>query len=181
MIESQILPRSERRGLLLTITGDGKGKTTSALGTAIRALGWGWRVKFIQFVKDGFESGEKRFFARLQLPELEWEQCGSGMSWDHADHAGAAQRGWEIAREAILSDRYDLVVLDELNIALRQHWLTVDEVVETMKNRPPHLHVIATGRTALPEILAISDLVSRIEDEKHPFHQGILAQNGIDY
>lgn len=181
MIESRILPRAERRGLLLTITGDGKGKTTSALGTAIRALGWGWRVKFIQFVKDGFETGEKRFFARLALPELEWEQCGSGMSWEHADHAGAAQHGWAVAREAIASGRYDLVVLDELNIALRQHWLAVDEVVETLKNRPPHLHVIVTGRTALPEILAVSDLISRIEEEKHPFHQGILAQNGIDY
>ncbi|MGE4564752.1 MAG: cob(I)yrinic acid a,c-diamide adenosyltransferase [Victivallaceae bacterium] len=181
MIESKILPRAERRGLLLTITGDGKGKTTSALGTAIRALGWGWRVKFIQFVKDGFETGEKRFFARLNFPELEWEQCGSGMSWEQADHAGAAQHGWATAREAIASGRYDLVVLDELNIALRQHWLAVDDVVETLKNRPPYLHVIVTGRTALPEILAISDLISRINEEKHPFHQGILAQNGIDY
>ncbi len=173
--------RSARRGLLITITGDGKGKTTSALGTVVRALGWGWRVGMLQFVKDEYETGERRFCAALKPAGLTLRQVGCGMSWQDGDHAAAAMRGWNDALGMLRSDMFDLVVLDELNIALHQRWLETGAVVSALCGRPSWKHVIVTGRHAPGELLDRSDLVSEIREIKHPFRSGVAAQKGIDY
>lgn len=175
------IERARRHGLLLTITGNGKGKTTSALGNVVRALGWGWQVGVLQFVKDERETGERRFFQELQHPALRFLQVGCGMSWQPGDHAAAARHGWELTLDALHSDRFDMVVLDELNIALHYHWLETAPVITALRERPTWLHVIVTGRYAPQELLELSDLVSEICEIRHPFQQGIAAQAGIDY
>jgi cob(I)alamin adenosyltransferase len=173
------LNREIRRGLLINITGNGKGKTTSALGTAVRALGWGWQVKFLQFVKDGRETGEKRFFAGV--PGIECSQVGCGFSIQPGDHAAAAAAGWREAAAALQGEQFDLVILDELNVALQLRWLKLEAVLEALRERPAWRHVIVTGRQAPPELLAMSDLVSEVREIRHPFHAGIAAQPGIEY
>lgn len=177
-----MLKEEDRRaGILLNITGNGKGKTTSAFGIAIRALGWGWNVVFLQFVKGQGETGEKRFFAGLNHPSLIFEQVGAGLSWQPGDHKGMAQQGWRRAGEYLLSDRIDLFVMDELNIALHYEWLNLDDVMETLKKRSPKQNVVITGRYAPQPLIELSDLVSEINSVKHPYEKGIPAIRGIDF
>ncbi len=167
-------------GLLLNITGDGKGKTTSALGTAVRALGWGWRVAVLQFIKSERETGERRFFTRY-FPEMRFEGCGLGLTCQAGDHAGFARAGWLEAVKLLREFDGELLILDELNVALSLHFLDVGEVVAALENRRKALNVIVTGRGAPPELLAASDLVSEIREIKHPYRKGIPARAGIDY
>lgn len=171
----------ESRGLLLTITGNGKGKSTSAFGITIRALGWGWRVLFLQFVKGGRETGEKRFFNALNDPYLVFDQLGAGATWESGDHSALAQAGWERAKTALSGQEWDLVVLDELNIALHYGWLPLDDVLESLRSRRPELNVVVTGRYAPDALLEISDLVSEIKAVRHPYEKGIPARPGIDF
>ena len=169
------------KGLLLTITGDGKGKTTSALGTVVRALGRGWRVTILQFVKNEGKTGEKLFFERF--PELvHMEQLGEGFSWQEKDHTAAAEAGWQKALPWLTGEKTcDLLVLDELNIALHYGWLDQEKVLETLNNRADGLNVIVTGRYAPDALIQCSDLVSKIENIKHPFDAGIPGRQGIDF
>ena len=176
--------KCDRRGLLLNITGNGKGKTTSALGTAIRACGWGWRVVIVQFVKGDRETGEKRFFAGLN-PPVEFISLGLGATWtpDVAaeQHVAAAAAAWR-KTECYLNDPdIDLLVLDELNVALSLARLPVENVLKALRQRPPAMHVIVTGRYAVADMIAAADLVSEIQEIKHPFRQGIISQQGIEY
>ena len=168
-------------GILLNITGNGKGKTTSAFGITIRALGWGWNVVFLQFVKGAVETGEKRFFASLNHPSLLFEQVGAGLSWHPGGHKGMAEAGWKRAEAFLRSGEVDLLVMDELNIALHYQWLSLDHVLDALKHRPPHQNVIITGRYAPAPLLDLSDLVSEIRSVKHPFDKGIPAIRGIDF
>lgn len=168
-------------GLLLNITGNGKGKSTSAFGITIRALGWGWKVLVLQFVKGDRETGEKRFFSRLADPGLEFDQLGAGASWEPGDHAALALRGWGRAKKELNSMHWDLVVLDELNIALHYRWIPLEEVLEILRNRPSGLNVVVTGRYAPQALLDQSDLVSEIQEIRHPYQKGIPAVRGIDY
>ena len=169
------------KGLLLTITGDGKGKTTSALGTVIRALGRGWRVTILQFVKNDSLTGEKLFFEKFPN-QIVMEQVGEGFSWQSKDHIAAAQAGWEKAKTWLSGEKScELLVLDELNIALHYGWLDRDNVLETLKKRKDELNVIVTGRYAPDELIHTSDLVSKIENIKHPFDSGIPGREGIDF
>ena len=169
------------KGLLLTITGDGKGKTTSALGTVVRALGRGWRVTILQFVKNEGKTGEKLFFEKF--PDLvTMEQVGEGFSWQDKDHAAAAEAGWQKALPWLTGEKKcDLLVLDELNIALHYGWLEHEKVLEALKYRPDGLSVIVTGRYAPEALIECSDLVSKIENIKHPFDSGIPGRQGIDF
>ena len=169
------------KGLLLTITGDGKGKTTSALGTVLRALGRGWKVTILQFVKDEGKTGEKLFFEKF--PELVvMEQLGEGFSWQDKDHAAAAEAGWKKAQEWLTGNKKcDLLVLDELNIALHYGWLNTKKILADLQNRKEDLNVIVTGRNAPEEMILCSDLVSKIENVKHPFDSGIPGRQGIDF
>ena len=168
------------RGLLLNLTGDGKGKSTSAFGTVLRALGWGWRVAVIQFMKGERPTGEKNFFTRY-FPEMIFEQYGLGLTTRPGDHRGMAQRGWARTRELLESFDGELLILDELNVALHHGFLDPAEVAAALRSRRATLNLIVTGRHAPPELVEIADLVSEIADLKHPFHRGIPARKGVDY
>ena len=169
------------KGLLLTITGDGKGKTTSALGTVVRALGRGWKVTILQFVKNESKTGEKLFFEKFP-GKIVMEQVGEGFSWQDKDHTAAAEAGWQKALPWLTGEKEcDLLVLDELNIALHYGWLDIKKVLEDLKNRKEDLNVIVTGRNAPEELCSCSDLVSEIRNIKHPFDSGIPGREGIDF
>lgn len=176
--------RNQRKGLLINITGNGKGKTTSALGACMRALGWNWKVKMIQFIKGSRETGEKRF-AGSYAGNFEMIQAGLGMPLGSQipedKHIEAAHKAWTIAENLILQKNVDLLVLDELNVSIDLGWLKVEDVVETLTNRPSWMTIIITGRNSPAECINISDLVSDIKEIKHPYNIGIPAQKGIDY
>jgi cob(I)alamin adenosyltransferase len=176
--------RDKRHGLLINITGDGKGKTTSALGTSLRALGWGWKVSVLQFVKNAGKTGEKQFADNSDLP-FEIIPLGAGFSWrknaDECKDREAAEAAWELTREYIDKAEVDLLVLDELNIALKLGWLNTNEVIAGLKQKPDWMHIIVTGRGAPQKIIEASDLVSEIKEIKHPFKSGIKAQKGIEF
>ncbi|MCK4982420.1 MAG: cob(I)yrinic acid a,c-diamide adenosyltransferase [Victivallaceae bacterium] len=176
--------KDSREGLLINITGNGKGKTTSALGTCMRALGWGWQVSIIQFIKNKQENGEKRFAATI-AENLEMVQCGLGLTHNSrasdAQHIEAARNAWEKAKSHLRAGKADLMVFDELNIVLKLGWLDVDDVINALRKRPKRVHVIITGRNAPDKLIAASDLVSEIKEIKHPYKSGIKARKGIEY
>lgn len=171
------------RGLLIVHTGNGKGKSSSAFGMAIRSLGWGMKVGIVQYVKGAWETGEKTFFhANPDL--LTFEVMGEGFTWDTQDRArdiAAARAAWERSKELILDPDYDFVILDELNIVLRQDTLPTDEIVAFLKDRPLTKHICVTGRGAKPELIEIADLVTEFGEVKHPFRAGFKAQKGVEY
>ena len=176
--------RDKRHGLLINITGNGKGKTTSALGTSLRALGWGWKVSVLQFVKSAGKTGEKQFADNSELP-FEIIPLGAGFSWrkdaDEAQDIECAEAAWKLVKEYITKAEVDILVLDEINIALKKGWLNVEDVLVGLKQRPAWMHVIMTGRGALPEVIEVADLVSELKEIKHPYKQGIKAQKGIEF
>jgi len=167
-------------GLLYNFTGNGKGKTSAALGVVLRALGRGWKVAVLQFMKGERETGERLFFQKY-FPETCFEGCGLGRSCKPGDHAAYAREGWKTAAELLKNFDGELLVLDELNVALSHGYLDLHEVIGALKNRRAGLNVIVTGRKSPPELREISDLVSEIAAEKHPFQQGIPARKGLDY
>ena len=172
-----------QRGLLIVNTGHGKGKTTAALGTVLRAWGQGLRVCVIQFIKsEAFRYGEAKAAERLGL---EWHILGDGCTFGREDLTSAAQaarQAWAVAQERIASGRYDLILLDELTYPLRFGWLDPTQVLEWLEeNRPPNLHIIITGRDALPALVEAADLVTDMRKVKHPFDKGIKGQRGIEF
>jgi cob(I)alamin adenosyltransferase len=171
------------RGLLMVHTGDGKGKSTAAFGMVARALGWGQKVGVVQYIKGKWVTGERQFFARFP-DQLRWEVMGEGFTWDTQDRSrdiAAARAAWAISLEMIADPALDLVLLDELNIALRYDYLDIQEVVAGLKARPGGKHVCVTGRNAKPELIEAADLVTEMTLLKHPFDVGIKAQRGIDF
>ena len=171
------------RGLVLVHTGNGKGKSTSAFGVIARALGWGWRVGVVQFIKGNWKTGERQFFARFP-DEVTWRTMGEGFTWDTQDRArdtAVAGTALAAAREMLVSGDYDLVVLDELNVVMSHEYLESDAVLKALEARAPRTHVIVTGRSARPEVMDYADLVTEMREVKHPFTAGIKAQRGIDY
>ncbi|MFN3212013.1 MAG: cob(I)yrinic acid a,c-diamide adenosyltransferase [Henriciella sp.] len=174
--------RDPDRGLILVHTGHGKGKSSSAFGVIIRALGWGQSVGVVQFIKGKWITGERQFFKRLG--EVDWHTMGDGFTWDTQDKdkdVEAATAAFAKAREMMASGDYDLIVLDEINIALRYDYLTVDAVLEGLDARSDKTSVVLTGRDAKPELCDYADLVSEMREIKHPFKAGIKAQRGIDF
>ncbi|MDM7956097.1 cob(I)yrinic acid a,c-diamide adenosyltransferase [Blastomonas sp.] len=175
--------RTLERGLLIVHTGNGKGKSSSAFGMAIRSLGWGMKVGIVQYVKGAWETGEKNFFQAN--PDLvTFEVMGEGFTWDTQDRARdieAARAAWERSKELILDPAYDFIILDELNIVLRQDTLPIDEIVAFLNDRPLTKHICITGRNAKPELIDIADLVTEFEEVKHPFKAGFKAQKGVEY
>ena len=176
---------AKRRGLLIVHTGDGKGKTTAALGLALRALGHGMRVLVIQFIKGPWRAGEHHMAERLQ-PDLEIIATGTGFvspdvrEWP-PEALQAVRDGWALARERVLAGAADVIILDEINHVL--HWgaLPLDEVLEVLWQRPAGVHVVLTGRDAPPELIEAADLVTEMRALKHPHEQGVKAQRGIEY
>lgn len=175
--------RTIERGLLIVHTGNGKGKSSSAFGMAIRSLGWGMKVAIVQYVKGSWETGEKNFFeANPDL--LTWDVMGDGFTWDTQDRAqdiAAAKAAWERSKELIMDPEYDFVILDELNIVLRDDTLDIGEVTVFLKQRPMEKHICITGRNAKPELMDMADLVTEFEEVKHPFKAGFKAQKGVEY
>jgi cob(I)alamin adenosyltransferase len=170
-------------GLLIVFTGNGKGKTTAALGMALRAAGHGLRVLILQFIKGAWNYGE---LAALDLlPTIEIETLGSGFTWNKAnldEDRRLAQAGWQRAAQAISTSRYQMIVLDELHYVLSYGLLDTETVMRVLAGRPPHLHVVTTGRNAPEPLLQQADLVTEMRQIKHPFHErGIKAQPGIEY
>ncbi len=171
------------RGLLIVHTGNGKGKSSSAFGMAIRSIGWGMRVAILQYVKGNWETGEKTFFA--DRPDLlQWEVMGEGFTWETQDRArdiAAASAAWERSKALILDPDIDFVILDELNIVLRDETLPIADVVAFLKARPMEKHICITGRNAKPELIEIADLVTEFNEVKHPFKAGFKAQKGVEF
>lgn len=171
----------ERRGLIIVNTGDGKGKSTAAFGLAIRAHGRGKPVKVFQFMKvPTARFGEHRTFEKLGLPI---EGLGDGFSWKSKDlerSAQIARDGWQKARAALLGGEYFLVVLDEVTYPLVYGWIALEEVLQTLRERPSHVHVVLTGRRCPQELIDLADTVTEMTLVKHAFDQGIPAQRGIE-
>ncbi|GAB5480688.1 MAG: cob(I)yrinic acid a,c-diamide adenosyltransferase [Parasphingorhabdus sp.] len=175
--------RTIERGLLIVHTGNGKGKSSSAFGMAIRSLGWGMKVGIVQYVKGSWETGEKNFF-QANPDLLTFEVMGDGFTWDTQDREqdiAAAKAAWERSKELIMDPEYDFIILDELNIVLRDDTLDIKEITEFLKQRPLEKHICITGRNAKPELVEMADLVTEFEEVKHPFKAGFKAQKGVEY
>ena len=171
------------KGLVIVHTGKGKGKSTAAMGLAVRAIGNGMKVGMVQFVKGKWETGERKVLEHF--PDLcVMKAMGEGFSWETQDRARdieAARQAWEAAKEMINDPSYKMVILDELNIVLRYENLPLDEVIEVLQNKPEMLHVAVTGRNAKDELIEIADLVTEMTQIKHPFRSGVKAQVGIEF
>jgi len=181
LVDARVAQAEEDRGVLLVNTGNGKGKSSSAFGMVARALGHGIRVAVVQFIKGSFTTGEEVFFRRF--PEVEFLVMGEGFTWDTQDRERdiqAAERAWAKARGFLADPDVGLVVLDELNIALKLGYLPLEEVLSALLGRPPGQHVVVTGRGAPAELIEIADTVTDMRPVKHAFDAGVRAQKGIE-
>ena len=174
-----------KKGLVLVYTGDGKGKTTAALGLALRAVGGGFKVMILQFVKGSWKSGELAAVEMLK-PDVEIRQLGIGfVTWHpkrpYEEHLQAANNAWEVCKELVHSDKYDLLILDEINNATRFNLIPVDEVLKLIQSKPERLHLVLTGRGADPRIIEVADLVTEMKMIKHPYQKGEWARKGLDF
>ncbi len=172
-----------KKGLLMVFTGNGKGKTTAALGLAFRALGQGMRVCFIQFVKGTWKSGEQTAAARFS-DLLEFHVFGRGFLWDSDDltkDEEVGRQGWEFAKLQIMSGRFQMVVLDEITYAVNFMMVEESDFIGFLKQRPPDVHIVATGRDAPRTLRKAADLVTVMGEEKHPFYAGVTAQRGVEF
>ena len=178
--------RDKRKGLLACYTGDGKGKSTAAFGSILRAIGYGWKVCVIQFMKGSWKYGEMEGFKQLR-PKVEFHRKGLGFykiiddKLPEEDHKKAAAEAIRFSAEKITSGEFDLVILDELNVSLQTGLISIEDAVELLKKKPHWLHLIITGRGAPEEIIEMCDLVTEMKEIKHPYQNGILAQKGFDY
>ncbi len=181
VVDAHIASATEERGVLIVNTGNGKGKSTAAFGMVARALGHGMRVGVVQFIKGSFSTGEEAFFRRF--PEISYHVMGEGFTWETQDRGRdiqTAQAAWAVAATLLRDANTALVVLDELNIALKYGYLSLDEVLDTVAARPVHQHVVITGRAAPPALIEAADTVTEMSLIKHAFQAGIRAQNGVE-
>ena len=180
--------KTVEKGLLIVHTGKGKGKSTAAFGLVVRAVGNGMKVGVVQYVKGKWQTGERGVLEKFP-EQVEIRTMGEGFTWETQDRARdirAAENAWEVSKQMIEASRgddpkYDMVLLDELNIVLRYDYLNLAEVVEFLSNKPQVLHVIVTGRNAKPELIDAADLVTEMTMVKHPFRAGVKAQKGIEF
>ncbi|MEQ9489603.1 MAG: cob(I)yrinic acid a,c-diamide adenosyltransferase [Alphaproteobacteria bacterium] len=181
--DKMIATKTEERGLIMVHTGKGKGKSTAAMGLAVRAIGNGMKVCVIQFVKGVWNTGERNVL--IKFPDLcVMKAMGEGFTWETQDRQrdiDAARAAWEFAKEAIADPSYKMVIMDELNIVLRYDYLPIEEVVEVLSNKPHDLHVVITGRNAKEELIEIADTVTEMTQIKHHFRGGVKAQIGIEF
>ncbi len=175
--------KTEERGLLIVHTGKGKGKSTAAMGLALRCLGHGMRVGIVQFVKGVWETGERDVLKRF--PDLVTiKAMGEGFTWETQDRKrdiAAAEAAWEAAKEMIADPSYRMVILDELNIVLRYDYLPLADVLAVLADKRRDLHVVVTGRNAKQKLIEAADLVTEMTQVKHPFRSGMKAQAGIEF
>ncbi|HEX9701802.1 MAG TPA: cob(I)yrinic acid a,c-diamide adenosyltransferase [Rhodospirillales bacterium] len=175
--------KTVEKGLLIVHTGKGKGKSTAAMGLAMRAVGHGMRVGIVQFVKGVWKTGERDVLARF--PDLVTiKAMGEGFTWDTQDRVRdikAAETAWAAAKAMMADKSYKMVILDELNIVLRYDYLPLADVIAALQAKPDMLHVVVTGRNARDELIEIADLVTEMEMVKHPFRSGVKAQAGVEF
>lgn len=175
--------KNEEKGLLIVHTGKGKGKSTAGFGMVFRALGHGMKVGVVQFVKGSRVTGERTALEKFE-DQVRVYASGEGFTWETQDRAkdiAMARDAWNVAKEMILDESYDLVLCDELNIVLRYDYLSLDEVMEVLNARPLMKHVIVTGRNARDEMIEAADLVTEMTLIKHPFRSGVKGQKGIEF
>jgi len=174
-----------RRGLILIMTGPGKGKTTAAMGTGFRAVGCGMRVLMLQFLKGSWHYGEldaaKAFDGNFVIHQLGRGFVKVGGAETDPEDIRLVEAAWAEARVAIESDEWEMIILDEINYAISYGMLDVAEVVETLRQRPERLHVLLTGRNAHPQLVELADTVTEMREVKHAYQKGLLAQRGIEY
>jgi cob(I)alamin adenosyltransferase len=181
--DAEVAAKKIEKGLLIVHTGPGKGKSTAAFGLVLRAIGAGLDVGVVQFIKGAWETGERKALSAFG-DRITWKTMGEGFTWETQDlnrDIAAARAGWEAAKAMIADPRYGLIVLDELNIALRYDYLPLDEVIDALKARRTMLHVVITGRNAKPALIEAADLVTEMTAIKHHFAAGVKAQNGIEF
>ena len=181
--DRMLATKTEERGLIIVHTGKGKGKSTAAFGMVFRALGHGFKIGIVQFVKGKWGTGERDILEKFS-DQVTIKAMGEGFTWDTQDRQrdiAAAEAAWGEAKKMIADESYKMVLLDELNICLRYDYLDIGEVVEFLKNKPRDTHVIITGRNARDELLEIADLVTEMVMVKHPFRDGVKAQAGIEF
>ena len=181
--DREVASKTMEKGVLTVHTGPGKGKSTAAFGLALRALGHGKRVVVVQFIKGGWETGEVTALKRFD-DLVEWHTMGEGFTWETQDRSrdiAACERAWKIAQAALKREDVGLVVLDELNIALRYDYLPLEKVLEDLKARPRMQHVVITGRNAKPDLVDAADLVTEMTLVKHHFRAGVKAQAGFEF
>jgi cob(I)alamin adenosyltransferase len=181
--DAEVAGKTVEKGLLIVNTGPGKGKTTAAFGLALRMIGYGRRVGVVQFVKGAWHTGEKDAFAAFG-DRVVWHTMGEGFTWETQDikrDVAAAEAAWAKAAELLFDPSINLVILDELNIALRYDYLDLDMVVSALKKRREGLHVVVTGRNAKPALIEAADLVTEMGAVKHHFSAGVKAQQGIEF
>lgn len=175
--------KTEERGLLIVNTGKGKGKSTAAFGMVFRAIGHGFNVGIVQFVKGSWETGERDILENYP-DQVTIKAMGEGFTWETQDRErdiASACAAWEEAKKMIADPAIKMVLLDELNIVLRYDYLSLEEVVDVLGNKPKDKHVVVTGRNAKEELIEIADLVTEMELIKHPFRSGVKAQAGIEF
>jgi cob(I)alamin adenosyltransferase len=181
IVDAAIARANQTKGLLLVLTGNGKGKSSSAFGMVARALGHGMLVAVAQFIKGRSDTGEEAFFR--QQANVVWHVLGEGFTWDTQNlerDIETARRGWAVVQNMLRDPRLNLVVLDELTYPLKYGWLDMETVLEDLKNRPPMQHVIVTGRAAPQALCDLADTITEMHDVRHAYRSGIMAQNGID-
>ncbi len=175
--------KTKEKGLLIVHTGKGKGKSTAAWGMAMRMIGYNKKVGIVQFVKGAWETGERSVFERFP-DQVTIKALGEGFTWETQDRErdiAAAAKAWEVAMEMIANPEYSMIILDEINIALRYNYLSLEDVIKGLVARPQMLHVVATGRNAHEELIDAADLVTEMTLIKHPFRKGIKAQKGVEF
>lgn len=182
VVDAGIARATVERGVVVVTTGNGKGKSSSGFGMVARALGHGLRVGVVQFIKGSFATGEEAFFRRFP-DEVSYHVMGEGFTWETQDRerdVRAARAAWDVAAGLLADPAFDLILLDELNIALKYQYLDVATVVAALAARPPRQHVVVTGRTAPPALIEAADTVTEMSVVKHAYQAGIKAQKGIE-
>ena len=181
--DAEVAGKTTEKGLLIVHTGPGKGKSTAAFGLALRMLGRGHRVGVVQFIKGAWHTGERDAFAAFG-ERVSWHTMGEGFTWETQDRArdvAAAERAWSKAVELLNDNTFGLIILDELNIALRYDYLDLDVVLAALAGRRAGLHVVVTGRNAKPALIEAADLVTEMSLVKHHFAAGVKAQAGVEF
>ncbi|MEE8124605.1 MAG: cob(I)yrinic acid a,c-diamide adenosyltransferase [Nitrospirales bacterium] len=182
-VDRRISAAQEEKGLLIVYTGAGKGKTTAALGMAIRCIGHGMKVAVVQFIKGAIDTAEERILKSFG-EQVEFLRMGEGYTWETQDRQRdiqVAQQAWERVEGFLQDPGFGMVILDELNIAIHHDYISLEQVLASLARRPPMLHVVITGRGAKQELMDVADLVSEVKMLKHPFRKGITAQKGVEF
>lgn len=182
-VDASIAAADIERGVFILLTGNGKGKSSSAFGMVMRALGYGYRVGVVQFIKGVQLSGEEMYI-RDQCPQVTFHQMGTGFTWDTQDRSAdiaAAEKSWAVAEKMLADDSYHLVVLDELTYMLSFKYLDQDRILSALKNRPESQSLVVTGRGGGSAISDLADTVSEIKEIKHAYNSGVMARKGVDY